>query len=417
MFRKELALVASLLAFGACSLQAAQIDSLWVGGSYGRWGEAGNWSPQIVPDNSAWRTFAVTINSDSIGVDSIEVQLLQNRTVSQLYTYGEVQLDVPDWEDARSCSTIMFTVLEPNNGLTNYGMFKVDQEKHREIEINGDVTNTAGAEIWLSETDFNGNFYNESNGVIDIEYECSIRGNFENAGTMNIWGPVVELWVDNTLHNDGLINLFSADLGANVIINDSNGVIQGWGNIGTEDEGELFQNEGLISASGGSLLIVTENNAISNNGILRSEPGCFLHVKPLFLGPDQADVNNLGKIEVKGGGCVTFYCNLSNQANGQVELLAGNIAATTITQSADANFAGFGGITGDVVIKPNGLIKLTGPTNIVGDVNIPENARLEISDGTTLITGHTTNNGIIRVVNGDVVFQGGYSGSGLVQKD
>jgi hypothetical protein len=35
----------------------------------------------------------------------------------------------------------------------------------------------------------------------------------------------------------------------------------------------------------------------------------------------------------------------------------------------------------------------------------------------TLIVGHTTNNGEIRVVNGKVVFQGGYNGSGIVKKE
>jgi len=407
--------MAIILAFLACELQADVINSKWVGGEWGRWSDASNWTPAIVPDNSAWRTFVLTIDSNSIGVDSIEVQLLQNRTVGQLYTYGEVQLDVPDWEHAQSCSTIIFTVLEPNNGLTNYGMFEVDQEKHRKIEINGDVTNTAGAEIWLSETDINGNFYNESDGIVEIEYECSIRGNFENAGTMNIWGPVVEFWVNNTLHNDGLINLFSADCGANRIVNDSNGVIQGFGVLGTEDEGELFQNKGAIYACDGSLVICTEELSLLNTGVLGNKPASSLHVR-VHLGAAK-DVNNHGKIEVYAGGATAFDCNLNNEPNAIINLHGGTLAARKITQSANANFTGFGSITGDVIIEPDGIIKLAGPTNIVGDVNITANATLEVSDGSTLITGSTTNNGVIHLVNGDVIFQGGYNGSGIVQKD
>jgi len=60
------------------------------------------------------------------------------------------------------------------------------------------------------------------------------------------------------------------------------------------------------------------------------------------------------------------------------------------------------------VIEPNGVIKLTGPTNIVGDVNVSPDATLEISDGTTLITGHTIcNNGTTHMIGGRVICQGG----------
>jgi hypothetical protein len=127
------------------------------------------------------------------------------------------------------------------------------------------------------------------------------------------------------------------------------------------------------------------------------------------------DVNNQGTIEVNADGAVVFDCNnLNNKSTGIIKLLGGNLAAKTITQAADANFAGFGGITGNVVIEPNGLIKLTGPTNIVGSVTIQTGATLQISDGQTLITGQTTNNGTIRLIGGTVIFQGGYSGSGNI---
>ncbi len=410
MSNKVLILMATVLIFSTSQLQADVTHSTWVGGEGGRWGDASNWSPYGVPDNSSWRTFAVTIDSNSIGVDEIEVRLQQSWTIDQLDCYGKVELErwTRDWIEL---------TLTDANGLTNYGSLDIGR-----LNISGNITNVAGADCYLREDDYmeiRGNIYNQANAKLELEGDVGLEGNFnlENAGTVWMWGPGVQFYSDGTINNTGQINLVAADCGANKVINSSSGVIRGWGNIGTEDEGELLQNEGLISASGGSLLIVTEKNAISNDGILRSEPGCFLHVKSLFLGPDQADVNNLGKIEVKGGGCVTFYCNLSNQANGQVELLAGNIAATTITQSADANFAGFGTISGNVTIEANGLINLTGPTNIIGDVNVPSGATLQISDGQTLITGHTSNEGAIRVVNGDVIFQGGYSGSGLVQKD
>ncbi len=66
--------------------------------------------------------------------------------------------------------------------------------------------------------------------------------------------------------------------------------------------------------------------------------------------------------------------------------------------------------TGNLIIEPNGIIRLTGPTNIVGDVTTEENAVLEISDGQVIITGHTICNGTIHLKGGRIVPQGGLSG-------
>ena len=63
-----------------------------------------------------------------------------------------------------------------------------------------------------------------------------------------------------------------------------------------------------------------------------------------------------------------------------------------------------------MVIEPDGIIRLTGPTNIVGDVTIEENAVLEISDGQVIITGHTICNGTIHLKGGRIVPQNGLSG-------
>ena len=59
------------------------------------------------------------------------------------------------------------------------------------------------------------------------------------------------------------------------------------------------------------------------------------------------------------------------------------------------------------------MIQLSGPTNIVGDVEIDQNATLEISDGTTLVTGHCTcNNGTIHMKGGRLIPQGGLTNNG-----
>ena len=120
-----------------------------------------------------------------------------------------------------------------------------------------------------------------------------------------------------------------------------------------------------------------------------------------------AGVDNEGTIEVNADGSVVFDCNLVNEPNGIIKFLGGTLAATTITQRADASFAGFGGINGDVVIEPDGLIQLTGPTNIVGDVNIPPGATLEITKGQTFVAGRTSCAGTIRLTGGTVLFGGG----------
>ena len=402
MFRKVLILTAIIIMFLACELQADVTHSMWVGGEQGEWGQASNWDPARVPDNSSWRTYDVTIDSNSIGIDEITVGLQQSRTIDQLDCYGEVGLVkwTSDWVEL---------ILVDSSGLTNHGYLEIVG-----FVIEGNVTNTAGATLELEDMEIVGNLYNQAGATIEVfevSDEVLVEGDVENAGSMTIT-PVSKLSVHNvegsTLHNTGQINIYGGGcvVSDDILDNNDTGVIQGFGVV----FGDQLRNKGQIYAYGGSLAVSSEGPLL-NSGVLANYPLSSLHIK------SATDVNNLGTIEVNAGGGVAFDCNLVNEPNETISLLGGTLAAKTVTQSAGATFQGFGGITGNVVINPNGIIKLTGPTNIVGNVNIPENARLEISDGTTLITGHTTNNGDIRVVNGAVVFQGGYSGSGLVQKD
>jgi len=220
----------------------------------------------------------------------------------------------------------------------------------------------------------------------------------ENAGTI-IVVPFSSLGGDeSTSHNTGQINIYGGSYNTEDILdNNDTGLINGFGVIYAE---QLLRNKGQIYAYGGSLAILCEGS-LTNTGVLGNKPLSSLHIKP------GEDVNNNGTIEVNAGGGVAFDCNVVNEPNAIVQLLGGTLAATTITQSADANFAGFGTISGNVVIEPNAIIELTGPTNIIGDVNIPAGATLEISDGQTLITGHTTCKGTIHLKGGTVVFQGG----------
>ena len=396
MSKKVLILTAILLVFSACKLQAAVTHSTWVGGEEGNWGQASNWSPHTVPDNSTWRTYAVTIDA---GGGYVRVGLLQWRTIDQLDCYGEVELQnyTSDWVEL---------ILVDANGLTNHDYLVIEG-----LEIVGNVTNTAGATLELEDMEIEGDLYNQAGATIEVfevSDEVLVEGNVENAGSMTIT-PVSKLRVGgSTLHNTGQINIYGGAciVYDGILDNNDTGVIQGSGVVFADQ----LQNKGKIYAYGGSLAVVS-GGPFLNSGILTNYALSSLHIKPA------EDVNNLGTIEVNAGGGVAFDCNMVNEPNAVIKLLGGTIAAKTITQSAGAIFEGFGGITGNVMINPNSLIKLTGPTNIVGDVTVEHNAVLEISDGQTLIVGHTINNGEIRVVNGNVVFQGGYSGSGIVKKE
>ena len=397
MFRKVLMLMSVVLVFSACEVQAAVIYSTWVGGEVGFWGDAANWDPAIVPDNGGGNTFVVVIDSTTIGPNEVQVRLQQDHTVNQVDCYGDVDLQI--W----TYSHIDLT-LEDANGLTNHG--ELDLNGDDQFDIFGNVTNTTGARLDdLQDVDIDGSLYNHAGGRIRIEGEVSIdKGCILNSGTIFL-GPGDQIWAEYQFENSGVIEMYDGTCSSSQAFdNSSTGVVRGFGILYGE---QLVRNKGQIISFGGSLVIGSEGS-LTNTGLLRNSSLASLQIKPSVFTAPAVDVNNNGTIEVNAGGGVAFDCNLANEPNGIIELLGGTLAATTITQTADANFAGFGSITGDVIIDPTGLIELTGPTNIVGDVEIGSNATLEVSDGTTLITGHTTcNNGTIHMIGGRIICQGG----------
>jgi len=394
MFRKVLMLMTIVLGVSACEVQAIVYYSTWDGGGDAHnWSDPYNWDPNIVPDNGAGDSFVVTIDSDTVSYDSyLRIDLQQNRTINQLDCYGlavELFNNTPDW--------IEFTMVDPN-GLTNYG--ELDIEGEWRMQINGNVTNTAAKELWLwGMMEIVGNLYNSPDATVKAYgTDIGVDGIIANNGTIVIT-PETELWADDNFHNSGRIRIYGGQCQSDEIFdNNSTGVIQGFGVIWAEG---LVRNKGEIYASGGPLMIVSEGS-VTNTATLANKALSTLNIQTV------EDMNNLGTIEVNAGGGVAFDCNLVNDTNGVIELLGGTLAATTITQSVDANFAGFGGITGDVVIDNNGIIELTSSTNIVGNVTIE--GTLEISDGVTLITGQTICNGTIHIKGGYLIPQGGLSG-------
>ena len=372
MSKKVLMLIAIVLVFSACKLEAAVTHSTWVGGEEGSWGNASNWDPKIVPNNTGWRSFVVSVTN-------ADVTLQEDRTINQLDCYGEVNL-------VKGPSSRLEFTLEDPNGLTNHGYLGLSGEGTNN-NIVGNLTNISGARLhmmnWL---ELAGKVQNEKDAQMRVPARCGI-------------------WARDGFHNSGEILMGLGECTTSgVFMNKSSGVIRGTGAIVSLSE-QPIQNYGRIYAGAGGL-VLHSYGTITNTGILGNHPGSTLHVTPSIC-----DVNNQGTIEVNADGSVTADCNFVNESGAEIKLLGGTLAAKSIVQKTGATFKGFGGITGDVISEPNGMVKLTGPTNVVGDVNIPENGTLEISDGTTLITGHTTCNGTIHMKGGQIIPQGGLSGN------
>jgi len=403
MFKKVLILTAVVLLLSPCQVQADVIHSTWVGGEQGQWGNASNWSPAIVPDNGGVNTFFATIDSNYAGVDEVTVRLEQHRTIDRLVCRGDIMLH--DWDQPW-----VELVLEHPNGLTNYGKLKI--KGWLDFEICGTVLNNYGPELVLKNVDIELDVHNNAEGRINIRGEVDIdEGGVYNNGTISLI-PGDILWAEFEFRNSGSVEIYGGSCSSDqAFTNEPNGVIKGFGGVHSN---QVIHNGGIIQSLGGSLVLHSQpeyaqdpnsNSGVMNTGTLTNSPGTSLTVMVWV-----PDVNNQGTIEVNADGSVVFDSDFNNEPNGIIKLLGGTLAATTITQTADANFVGFGGIAGDVVIDPNGLIQLTGPTNILGDVEIRENATLEISDGTTLVTGRTTCNGTIHLKGGRIIPQGGLSG-------
>jgi len=415
MFKKTLFLAAVLSTLLACNSQAEVIHSTWVGGESGYWSNNTNWDPPIVPFNSPSQKFYVTIDSNSIGAEKIEIYLdcpgCAPVLVNQVGCYGTVELTAPGSG---------LTLLDPN-GLTNHGSLEISIKPSGSIEIRGNIRNLLNAyvKLWdvevtgnitnhgemsIYDTYIDGSLMNASPGILRTERMVEFEGDIENAGLILVYPPAGEILTKAHLHNTGVIQLFGTMCVSNgtLFSNDTSGKITGYGLVGDQ----VLANKGSIYSNGGSLLLAVEGT-LSNSGLIGNSAATALNV--MHLG-SPTDVNNSGTIEVNTGGGVAFDCNLSNEPNGLIRLLGGSLAAKAITQLADANFAGFGGITGDVVIDPNAIIKFTGPTNVVGDVQINTDATLQISDGTTLVTGHCTcTEGTIHMIGGAIILQGGFT--------
>ncbi|MCP4710348.1 MAG: hypothetical protein GY869_17130 [Planctomycetes bacterium] len=379
MIRNVFILTAVILPLFTLSAAAqTQIHSTWTGSQDNLWDNQFNWDPNLVPNNSPARTFKVTINNTNSSDDNIEFWMDWNPiTLDVLYCSGEVDLEIGDRD---------LILLDPN-GLTNFG----------DLEISGTGT----------EHDIQGNLINTVSGYIDNSSKIDIIGDLINYGQI-INTPGSSLFVEYDLTNLGIIFNYNGDVSSQGILeNTASGVLQGFGVIYSDTE---FRNFGNIRSYGGPLVLAS-SGMITNQGVIINSPNTFLNITHIG---SPADFNNYGTLQVNQGGGIGIDNNLNNQPAATIELRGGALTATNISQSPGAGFAGFGGITGDVLMIHDSSIQLTGPTNIVGDVTLENDANLQISDGQTLITGPTVNDGAINLIGGTVIFQGGYSGSGAI---
>lgn len=394
MLGSKLVLASMTAVFLLCCQVQAATTSHWNVPGDGQWEDANSWNPTIVPNNGEV-TFDVII--DPVGdlgyYEQVKVGLQDNNRINQLSCYGVVDLEgLGGWFE-----------LAVESGLTNYGYLEIEK-----IEIKGNVTNIDGAELCLCNMDIEGILYNEPGAMIEVEDGVCIESELTSAssflvnyGTVEII-PYGELWVKDALDNTGEMTVYGGICGCDNIFNNP-GVISGFGVIGS---GGVFTNYGEITAFGGSLALWC--HSLTNVGTLSNTPLSSLQIDSKY------DVWNEGTIYARTGGGVAFVCSLVNNTNGAVELLGGTLAAAAITQTAGAEFTGFGSIAGNIVIQAGARIELAGPTNIIGNVTIASGAALVISAGQTLITGHTTNDGNILLAGGTVLFVGGYSGSGKI---
>ncbi len=364
-------------------LCADNIPSNWVGPDEGSWFNPANWNPPGVPDYIGVHTYSVTINTNSrIRIDS------SNRIeITSLTCSGDVDLEKIDIGDVGS--TWLHT-----GTLTNHG----------ELEFSGSAR---GQTIIIDNT-----LTNVTGGTLKFNREMEFDGAFtftNDPGALLLIFPNGNLSIeDGDFINNGTIAIFQGIMSVNnELLNNTAGIIQGSGIVSASS---TLNNQGTINSSLGDLLLITGGTFL-NSGIIRNTPMTSIAVSGL---PDPIVINNTGILETNMGGGIAFHGNLNNTNTGTVDMKGGALSATTIAQAQDGGFYGFGGLTGDVSIDPDSTLQFSGPTNVIGDVMVGSGATLEIKDGQTLITGHTTNNGTIHIKSGTVIFQGGLTDNGTI---
>lgn len=376
-----------------CGSTLGSYDIYWNGSSGGSWRDPSNWSPVSLPHANS----IVHLDNGVVCIDDAD----ETATILQFIISGESLLLIQS--NRRPCLSM--------NTFNNYAKFNINGWENQGIDITGSLNNFEGAELsFFSSLRIICPSINNS-GSMEIEANVQTNcddSNFTNSGSLEIDNSSF-IGVKN-FYNNGTIECGDGELGAEgEMINSS--LIYGYGYVGAETS---FKNEAgaTITASYGTL-VLEGGSLFSNFGIIKNLPMSSVNI----ILPETSICTNFGNIIVNTGGGVNVHGDLFNNSSATILMLGGSLAASNINQAQGASFSGFGNITGNITINTDGIIQLTGPTNIVGDVTVASNATLEIKDGQTLITGHTTNNGTIHVIGGIVIFQGGLTNNGNIIRE
>ena len=400
MSKKILISVLVLVVLGAaCQVQAIEVQ--WDGpfdhgdGNLDNsWHTPENWDPVGDPNSGDVVTIDAATEEESADIN------LNNRNpgaensnieIFSLETYGYVELGAwgVDW--------MQFII---TYGLTNYGDLEIVSDGW--IGLFAEVTNDGFME--LEGVEVEGTFTNDPCATVEVWGEVGFVSGIDNYGTIEV-DPFSEMWVEGTLYNYNLIQLYGGACEAEgTLDNDPCGTIKGFGMIWSDTS---FINDGDIIAEGGVLALYLEGT-FENAGVLSNQFVSSVQIDAV------ADVNNLGNMYVRSGGGIAISNDLINKPGGTIELMGGTLGARSITQSSGAMFSGFGTIASPMglTIEDGATVELTGPTNIIGNVSIDSGGTLIVRAGQTIITGATANNGTIVQIGGTVLFQGGYDGSG-----
>jgi hypothetical protein len=247
-------------------------------------------------------------------------------------------------------------------------------------------------------------------------------GGFTNNGTLTVTSGSLTLDNSGVNTNTGTLDLaFFDDMTLNTALT-SSGTIRlkggNWSGSGTLTNtvtGEFsgsgavagsIVNAGTVDARSGNLTI--GGASFTNSGLVRNSVGSNLFV-------NAATVAHTGSIEVNAAGSVVFSGAVTNSAGRDITLNGGALGTGGLTNASGAVIAGFGSLTGNLVNA--GSVDFFGTTSLVGDLDVQATGHFLVRNDQTLITGHTTNNGTIETLNGQLIFEGGLTNNGALLFD
>jgi hypothetical protein len=260
----------------------------------------------------------------------------------------------------------------------------------------------------------------------------SNTGGLNNNGTINLANGLQLQIAGSNLSNDGTVNLGGGTItGAFQLINNSDGVVSGPGNITA-----TFLNSGTLEVPNG----ITKAGSFTNNGVIEMA-GAAANLGPGATITNSAIIEGFGKISdaitnnatiQPIGGTLNITGALTNSASG---LLATTTGDNLLISSGLATNAGTISLTGGTFDNDgqpltntfqvtgygifrtggffnNGSTTFTGGTTTVnGPVTNNTGETINIKYQPAIFTGNVNNLGTIKTTNTTVTFTGNYTGN------